>query len=216
MKLMVRPWKSMVGRLLFGMPFTTNQRRDLLQGGVFVQRIRSSCEKLNSLTVRSRMPSSYNLSWVPVATCAHDFFLQQDPCCRLFLVDWLRSKPASWNPAGGVVSPQWKSLISLKPAVADAPGTAIFVQSTWSYAIGSIHRRNIFTQPILPCSCGHVLPFLWVIFSIHSAHLGLPLLLKGVVLALLPGVECMLTDEGTFCLPPKAMGHVAVWEWQKT
>eukprot|EP00434_Breviolum_minutum_P036964 symbB.v1.2.032762.t1/scaffold3974.1/size59763/1 len=25
----------------------------------------------------------------------------------------------------------------------------------------------------------------------------------------LRGVECMLTDEGTFCLPPKAMGHVA-------
>ena len=107
---MVRPWKSMVGRLLFGMPFTTNQRRDLLQGGVFVQRIRSSCEKLNSLTVRSRMPSSYKKVEFLLLLVLTTFFSNKTHAVGCFW--WIGCgwwKPASWNPAGGVVSPQWKS-----------------------------------------------------------------------------------------------------------
>lgn len=138
MKLMVRPWKSMVGRLLFGMPFTTNQRRDLLQGGVFVQRIRSSCEKLNSLTVRSRMPSSYKKGEFLLLLVLMTFFSNKTHAVGCFW--WIGcgwSKPASWGPAGGVVSPQWKSYDFLLP-------TDMF--HTWSYA-DRIHPCKEYIYP---------------------------------------------------------------------
>lgn len=114
MKLMVRPWKSMVGRLLFGMPFTTNQRRDLLQGGVFVQRIRSSCEKLNSLTVRSRMPSSYKKVEFLLLLVLTTFSPTRPMVSAVFggLVVVGREDGRSQHPEtppGGLESPQWKS-----------------------------------------------------------------------------------------------------------
>ena len=146
MKLMVRPWKSMVGRLLFGMPFTTNQRRDLLQGGVFVQRIRSSCEKLNSLTVRSRMPSSYKKVEFLLLLVLMTFFSNKTHAVGCFWwIGWGASQHPETPPGGGCFPPMeilWFPWNPPWPMLPEQP----YVHSTWSYA-DRIHPSKEYIYP---------------------------------------------------------------------